>query len=69
MRLVTNNRCVAEHIKSDNVEKVATGEVRIGECGKSKRQNLKSAELVNNNSNTCVTSECLGQVDERGAIA
>ena len=31
MRVVTNNRCVAEHVKSDKVENVATGGVKIGE--------------------------------------
>ena len=34
MRVVTNNRCVAEQIKSDKVENVATGEVKRRECGK-----------------------------------
>ena len=35
MRVVTNNRCVAEHTKSDKVENVATGGLEIGEFGKS----------------------------------
>ena len=43
MRLVTNNRCAAEHIKSDKVENVVTGGVKIGEFGKvGNRQNLQS---------------------------
>ena len=42
-RVVTNNRCVAEQIKNDKVENVATGESKIGEFGKvGKRQKLKS---------------------------
>ena len=32
--MVTNNRCVAEQIKSDKVEKVTTCEVKRRECGK-----------------------------------
>ena len=43
MRVVTNNRCVAEQIKGGKVENVATGRIKIGEVGKvGKRQNLKS---------------------------
>ena len=34
MRVVTNNRCVAEQIKSDKVENVATCEEKRRECGK-----------------------------------
>ena len=34
MRVVTNNRCVAEQKTSDKVENVATGGVNIGEVGK-----------------------------------
>ena len=38
-----DSRCVAEHIKSDKVENVATGAVKIGGFGRGgKRQNLKS---------------------------
>ena len=41
--MVPNNRCVAEQIKSDTVENVATGGSKIGEFGKvGKRQNAKS---------------------------
>ena len=29
MRVVTNTRCVAQQIRSDEVENVATGEVKI----------------------------------------
>ena len=43
MAVVTNNRCVAEQIQSDWVDKVATDGVRIEEFGKAgKRQNFKS---------------------------
>ena len=31
--MVTNNRCVAEQIKSDTVENVATGGVKIEQFG------------------------------------
>ena len=34
MRVATNNRCVAEQIKSDKVENAATGGVNIGEFRK-----------------------------------
>ena len=34
MRVVTNIWCVAEQIKSDKVENVAMGGVKIGEVGK-----------------------------------
>ena len=37
-RAVTNNRCVAEQIKSDKAENDATGGVKIGECGKVGKQ-------------------------------
>ena len=43
MRVVTNNRCVAERIKSDKVESVATGRQKNGKFGNvGRRQNLKS---------------------------
>ena len=34
VRVVTNNRCVAEQLKGNKVENVATGEVKIGDLGK-----------------------------------
>ena len=41
--MVTNIRCAAEQIKSDKVEIVVTGGVKIGEFGKvGNRQNLQS---------------------------
>ena len=41
--MVSDNRCVEEQIKSDEVENVATGEVKIGEFGRvGKEHHLKS---------------------------
>ena len=41
-RILTNSRFVAEQIKSDKVENVATGGINIGESGKvGNRPNLK----------------------------
>ena len=45
-RVVTNNRCVAEQIKCDKVEKISTNGINIEEFGKvGKRQLLKSIVL------------------------
>ena len=43
MRVVTNNRCVEEQIKSDKVENAVMGGIKIGEVGQvGKRQHVKS---------------------------
>ena len=34
MRVVTNSRCVAEQIKSDEVENIVTGGSKVGASGK-----------------------------------
>ena len=46
MRVVTNNRCIAEQIKSDMVESVVMGGSNFGEFGKVGREhNLKSVVM------------------------
>ena len=46
MRVVTNNSCVAEHIKSDKVEKVVTGGINIGDLGQTgESDNAKSIPI------------------------
>ena len=46
MRVVTNNRCVAEQIKNDKAENVVMDGSQVGEFGKGGReQNLKGVVM------------------------
>ena len=66
MRVVTDNRCVAEQIKSDKVVNVATGGIKMEEFGKvGKRENLKSIVMDGVKIGTVGKSKNCQTVEER----